>query len=154
MSNKTTLSHLKVGQYLYGYDCSLDFDYEGYIPQGKSIVKAKVLEIEPHYFEKNPENRNIHDFIKVILGFQYPNEDFERRLEYNIPRIKWEKGTTIFIEGNYQKYSMHTRYNDAKKSILDSWNNNIKNIEYKIEYLKSQIKKIRNDKSKLNLGKC
>ena len=148
-----TLKYLKVGQYLYGYCSDHDLNYKGYIPKGKYIVKAKVVGIEYHYADKI--KRNIHDFVILKLDFNDPNiDDIQYRKEYNIARESWENSQSITVGNYYGSYFFYTRYNTAKKKIIEAWNNNIKNLEYDIEHIKSCINKIKQDKHKLNLGKC
>lgn len=156
MGNKESLSCLKIGQYLYGYCSDHDFNYKGYIPKGRYLVKAKVLKIDYHYFGEDIKKRNIHDHVILYLDFNdHKKDDIQYRVELQIPRISFEESNSITVNRyNGCNYFLYTRYNTAKKKIIEAWNNNIKNLEYDIEHIRTCINKIKQDKHKLNLGKC
>ena len=150
MGNKESLSNLKPGEYLYGFESDRDFGYDkGYIPKGRYLVKAKVLKIDYHYFGEDIKKRNIHDHVILYLDFNdHKKDDIQYRVELQIPRISFEESNSITVNRyNGCNYFFYTRYNTAKRKVIDMWKNCILNLEYDKKAIQNVIDKIKKDKS-------
>ena len=149
--DKRTFSKIKKGDYLYGFESEIDYWYKSFIPKGKYLVKAKVLDIvfQP-YDSKGP---NIWDKFILTLDFIDPKKEISEHkpciITKEFQRTGWEQGQTVRLNIGTKSYDFWCSYNDCKKRILYFWKYSIEDIDLQIKELQKKKEKIIQDKPRV-----